>query len=386
MEYAHRAWLEIDIDIIVENLKKLSALAKNAAVMPVIKSDAYSHNAVEVALATQDLDLVKYFGVACFDEALALRKAGIEKPILIFGYTPVSLTKELAENNLTQTVHFVDYAKELSQALKVLNKTLDIHIKIDTGMSRIGLITDAHDLAPTLDEIEQILKEENLNATGMYTHFADSENTDTSYCDLQQSIFVNLIEALSQKGISLQYNHSCNSGGLLYHPEYALDMVRVGFAMYGRALRDDSSVFGLEIAKSFKALVAQVKTLKKGTTIGYSRTAKLEKDTKIAVLNVGYSDDYSRNLSNKAEVLIKGKRAKILGNVCMDTMMVDVSTIEDVCVGDIATLLGKDNDDCIDIIELAKHSKESPYALLATYSHRTPRVYKKMNTVYKVEK
>ncbi len=382
MEFPRRTWLEIDLDAIVSNVEKLSKLSHCKTIIPVVKADAYSHGCVEVSLALESLNTVGYFGVGCLQEAISLRKCGIKKPILILGHTAEKYAHLLAEYSLTQTVSSLEYARALSSNI---TRNLDVHIKIDTGMGRLGIVASEDNLSEAVDEISKVCAVTNINAVGIYTHFADSESEDVAFCDTQQNLLNLIIKKLSENEIEFTYKHSCNSGGVLYHPEHSLNMVRLGFAMYGYSPKTLDLSFNLTPAKSVKSTISQIKTLKKGTTISYGRTLCLERDTIIAVINAGYADGIPRRISNVGNVLIKGRRAKILGAVCMDMMMVDITDFDDVGLDDIVTLLGQDRDEFIGICEWASLAEQSQYELLVLKSNRTPRVYIKNGEIYKID-
>ena len=340
--------------------------------MAVVKADAYGHGD---SVLTGELERLgaDAFAVSNLEEALHVRDAGTKLPILILGVTPVQFADVLANNNISQTVFSTDYAEKLSASAKKLGVTVDCHIKTDSGMGRLGFDV-LYDRENAIKEIEICTKLPNLSFSGIFTHFAeaDSEN-GREYTNEQYSAFNKTVDALSEKGITFDYVHCCNSAGAMTYPEMHGTAVRAGIILYGLdpAQRKTDFMPIMEL----KSIIAQLRLHKKGSTVGYGRTHTLERDTLVATIPVGYADGYPRKLSNTASVLVNGKRAKILGRVCMDQLMVDVTDIEGVAEDGVVTLFGKEGDEFLGIDELAVQSETINYELVCLVGKRVPRVY-----------
>ena len=342
--------------------------------MAVVKADAYGHGD---SVLTGELERLgaDAFAVSNLEEALHVRLAGTKLPILILGVTPVQFADVLSENNISQTVFSTEYAQKLSESAQRLGVTVDCHIKTDSGMGRLGFDV-MYDRENAVAEIERCTKLSNLSFSGIFTHFAeaDSEN-GREYTSEQYSAFCDTVEKLKNKGITFDYIHACNSAGIVSFPEMHGTAVRAGIILYGLdpAQKKTDFVPVMEL----KSIIAQLRLHKKGSTVGYGRTHTLERDTLVATIPVGYADGYPRKLSNTASVLVNGKRAKILGRVCMDQLMVDVTDIEGVTEESVVTLFGRDNGEFLGVDELASLSETINYELVCLVGKRVPRVYVK---------
>lgn len=377
MNYLKRTWAEIDISALLHNF---SVIKENAgcALSAVVKADAYGHGASVVAPILDNAG-ADSFAVSNIEEAIELRKNGIKKPILVLGYTPASYTKTLIKNKITQTVYSLDYAKELSENTK--KKTLQCHIKIDTGMSRLGFDCRDDSLAG-LDDIKASISLPNLTFSGIFTHFATADGDgDDGFTNAQYNRFCAVCDKLKKDGIEFKYTHCCNSAGILLHTDKHSNLSRPGIILYG--LTPSASLapnIPLLPVMSFKSTVSFVKTIKAGDSVSYGRNFKAGRDMTVATVAAGYADGYPRLLSSKGYVLIKGKKCAVLGNVCMDQMVVDVTDVSDVSPGDEVTLFGKD----LPVEDCAALCGTINYELICGVSRRVPRVYIKDGKEIKV--
>lgn len=368
----YRTYTTVDLSAVRHNYEVVRGqLKENCKIMSVVKADGYGHGAVKVAKTLQDSD---YFAVACLDEALELRENGIKTPILILGYTSPEETVKLLDQNLTQCVFSEEYADDLHAALPKGAK-LKVHIKIDTAMSRLGFY--AHN-EETVKETAKILKElirrtEKLEYEGIFTHFTSSEDPSLPHTKEQFVLFKRVLELLEEDGISIPLRHCANSGAIFLYPEMHLDMVRPGIVLYGY-FPDPSSDFGLKPALEWKAYVAQIHRLQAGDTVSYNRTFRATEPMEVATVCVGYADGLHRTLSNGATVLINGKKASILGRICMDQCVIDVTDIPTAC-GNTVTLLGQDGSHRQTASDLAKQAGTVHYEVLCSIGKRIPRFY-----------
>ena len=367
-----RTWTEIDLSNLEHNYRALRAmLPQGCRFLGVVKADAYGHGAVQVARRLETLG-AEYLAVACLDEALELRQAGITTPILILGYTPVERTDSLLEGGITQTVYDVDMAKALSDAAMAAGKPLKIHVKADTGMSRLGWLCGEADQSAAVEAIAQVCALPGLEAEGIYTHFANADG-DEDYTMLQFTRFLDLLEALKDRGITFAIRHCAASAAALKFPCTHLDMVRPGIALYGHY--PDPSCEGLDgpglrPVMTLKTRVASVKTVPAGTPVSYGCTHVLDRETKLAALTIGYADGLPRLCSDRLEVLVKGSRAPIVGRICMDMCMADVTGL-DVAPGDEVEVFGEH----LPIEDVATLAGTIQYELLCAVSPRVHRAY-----------
>ena len=367
-----RTWTEIDLSNLEHNYRALRAmLPQGCRFLGVVKADAYGHGAVQVARRLETLG-AEYLAVACLDEALELRQAGITTPILILGYTPVERADSLLEGGITQTVYDVDMAKALSDAAMAAGKPLKIHVKADTGMSRLGWLCGEADQSAAVEAIAQVCALPGLEAEGIYTHFANADG-DEDYTMLQFTRFLDLLEALKDRGITFAIRHCAASAAALKFPCTHLDMVRPGIALYGHY--PDPSCEGLDgpglrPVMTLKTRVASVKTVPAGTPVSYGCTYVLDRETKLAALTIGYADGLPRLCSDRLEVLVKGSRAPIVGRICMDMCMADVTGL-DVAPGDEVEVFGEH----LPIEDVAALAGTIQYELLCAVSPRVHRAY-----------
>lgn len=372
MKEYYRVHANIYLDRICNNIKRTKDIIKSGTkIMAIVKADAYGHGAVAVAKALYPL--VDAYGVAVIEEAIELRNAGIDKEILILGYTPQPYVKELVKWDITATVYSLEMAQWMAKEALKQGENAKVHIKLDTGMSRIGFALTKENV----QVIKEISELRGITITGCFTHFARADEKDLSFTKLQLKRFEDYVKEIEKAGVQIPLKHVSNSAGIMEMPEANLDMVRSGISTYG--LYPSSEVekerLYLEPAMEIKAYVSYVKEVEAGIGISYNSTFVTEKKTKVATIPVGYGDGYPRALSSKGSVLIHGKHAKILGRVCMDQFMVDVTDIPNVKVGDCATLVGKDGDAIITVEELSAMAYSFNYEFICDVGKRIPRVY-----------
>nr|WP_317358420.1 alanine racemase [uncultured Tyzzerella sp.] len=374
-----RVVAEINLDNIAYNVANIrKTIDKKTKIMAIVKADAYGHGAIEVA-KTALYNGADWLGVAIIDEAIELRKNNIFEPILILGHTIEHKLLQVIKYNITQTVFSYDMAKKLSDEAKKIEKTVDIHIKIDTGMSRLGFLPNDK----TIDEIIAIKNLPYINITGIFTHFATADMKDKSFTKEQFEKYLWVIKKLEEKGINNLIKHISNSGAILDLEEYRLDMVRAGIILYGMyPSKEVLKNIDLKPAMSLKTHISYVKEIEENISVSYCRTYFTNKKTKIATIPVGYADGYSRILSNKARVFVNGKYANVIGNICMDQFMIDVTYIPNVKEGDIVTLMGEN----IKAEELANLQNTINYEIVCNIGKRIPRVYIKNNQFLKIKK
>ena len=370
-----RTWAEVSLENIEHNYRVLrSHLSEGVRFLGVVKANAYGHGAVRVARLLQSLDC-DYLAVATVPEAVALRDNGITLPILILGYTPSFMTEILLKYDITQTVSDLDTAKEMSDIADANGRKLKVHIKLDSGMGRLGFsCLNGQD---HIDELLSIMGLSGLEPEGIFTHFAVSETDDFSYTCKQFSAFTSTVDKLEQSsGTKFKIRHCSNSGAVLNFKEAQLDMVRPGIALYGCAPGDSLCGFDLRPAMELKSRIVSVKDFHAGESVSYGRTFIAESDRKIAVIPIGYADGLHRVLSNKLEVLVRGQKVRQVGNICMDMCMIDVTDVPDAAPGDVVTVFGSDGGRIIPVEEVAAKAGTISYELMSGLSERVPRIYK----------
>lgn len=374
MEYLKRTWCEIHLDHLYYNIKQLQETAQKK-LMGIVKADAYGHGDVYTAKVLQQAG-IDFFGVSNVNEALNLRQAGIQGEILVLGYTPVEMVQTLISNQITQTVHCTEYAKLLNLQISG-SQTLKVHLKIDTGMNRIGFVQNQ--TADSTDEILALKGLQGLTICGIFTHFpcADSfDLQDAAFTQQQITYFNQLIERLNANHLYFEAIHTQNSAGIINYANSVCNYARAGIAMYGlNPSSDIKTDLKLKPVLSLKTVVTMVKQVPQGVDIGYGRTYHTSRPMKIATLPIGYADGYYRSFSNRADILLHGTRCKVVGRVCMDQLMIDVTHLEQVQLGDIATVIGMDGKECITADELAQLADTIHYEVVCSISKRVPRVY-----------
>lgn len=377
-----RIYAEINLDAICKNVEETKKIVGNGVdVLAIIKADAYGHGALRTAKALSEIG-ISHFGVATAEEAMQLRKNGIDGRILILDYTFEECYSELIENDITSTVFEYSHAKKLNDIASVHGKKADIHIKLDTGMGRIGFIPSEE----SFETIKRISKLDNIRISGIYTHFACADMSDKSMTYRQIESFDSFCEKLEKGGVHIPVKHLCNSAGIMEFSSAYANMVRNGIITYGLYPSDevDKSKINLIPAMSIKSHIVFVKEVGKDFTVSYGSTYVTKGKTKIATVPIGYADGYPRALSNKGKVLIRGKFAPIIGRICMDQMMVDVTDIDGVEQGDVVTVVGKDGCNTITVEELANASNSFNYEFVCNVNKRVPRVYIKNGKVSEI--
>lgn len=368
-----RVYADINLSAVLHNLEEMhKKIHKDTQIVAVIKTDAYGHGALPIAKAIEDVPYLWGYAVATVDEAMSLIEDGRKKPIMILGMTFREQFEVMVEQNIRPCVCEYRFAKKLSDIAVAKNKICHIHIKIDTGMSRIGFQVNDE----TVEVIKEIAALPNIDIEGIFTHFANADMLDKSATFKQMELFDGLCNELEKNGISIPIKHCSNSAAIVDIPKANMNMVRAGIILYGLWPSDevDHSSMDLQPVMSLKSHVSFVKELEAGRAISYGGTYVTEKPQMIATIPVGYGDGYARSLSNKGYVLIRGQKAPICGKVCMDQFMVDVSHIEGVRAGDEVTLLGKDGEHRITMEELGDLSGRFNYEFACLITPRVPRV------------
>ena len=375
LSFFQRTWAEIDLDVIVSNIAALKkGLPSGVKMMAVIKMDGYGHGAEPIAVCLEQEDCVYGFAVATAEEAFALRKVGIKKPILILGYTFPYSYEQLVKEDIITTVFREDSLELLAKAAAKCGKRMKVHVKVDTGMSRIGISPDEEGL----EIIRKVAFYPELEIHGIFTHFARADEYDKSFANHQLEVFAEFVaKAEAELGYKIPIRHCANSAAVMEMPDAAFDMVRGGIAIYGLYPSEemDREKIILQPALSWYSQVVYVKNVPAGQPISYGGTFVAPADMRVATIPIGYGDGYPRGLSSKSEVLICGKRAPIVGRVCMDQFMVDVTHIPEVREGDKVTLIGRDAEEQILVEHLGDLSGRFSYELVCCIGNRVPRVY-----------
>ena len=366
----------VSLDAIAHNFAEMKKnIAEGTKMIAVIKADGYGHGAEAIARLTDNYSYIWGYAVATAEEALQLRNAGVEKPILILGLVFEEYFREMVAGDIRLTVCEYETAKKLSREAVRQDKTVHIHIGLDTGMSRIGFA----DTPESVEEIKKIAALDHLEIEGMFTHFARADETDKTPAADQLNRYLTFTELLEKSGVHIPLKHCSNSAGIIRMKEANLDAVRAGITIYGiyPSNEVERDIVKLEPAMELKSHISYVKDLEPGASISYGGTYTADKKIRVATIPAGYADGYPRTLSNKGWVLIHGQKAPILGRVCMDQFMVNVSDIPDVKAGDEVTLIGKDGDEFISIETFGDMSGRFSYEFACDISKRVPRVYLK---------
>ncbi len=390
----------IDLDAIRKNTQNLKQITnKKSKFMAVIKADAYGHGAVQVAKAAVKAG-ADWLGVARLNNVAQLRRAAIKVPILVFGYIHPSQAAMINDLDLVATVYDLKMAQELSNRAKLLNRPVKVHLKVDTGMGRVGMIIGKNNKKwagknpidknfinicrpnntarnKTLKEIEQILKLPGIDFNGIYTHFAAADFKDRTYTDLQIDLFASLLDDLKKKGIEFKICHAANSAGIIEFPGSHFDMVRPGIAIYGLypSREQDKSKIKLIPAMRLTSIITSVRTVPKGFFVSYGMTHKTQDKTILASVPIGYADGFSRSFSSNCVMLVKGHRANVVGRVCMDQTLIDVGNIPEVKTGDEVVLIGSQGNETIGADELAARINTINYEIVSGLTPRVKRIY-----------
>lgn len=376
MKTYSRVYARIDLDAIAYNMEQMKQrIDGQTQIMAVIKTDAYGHGAVQVAQMLEKYDYIWGFAVATLDEAVVLRVEGIQKPILVLGCIFPDQYMEMLDNEIRMNVYTEDMAKEIANMARREGKTAYLHIKLDTGMGRLGFSISEE----SVEAITRISKLSHVKMEGVFTHFAKADEKDKTFTKKQIHEFEYMTEILKEKGVIFDYEHCANSAAIIDVPEAKFDMVRAGISTFGLYPSEevDKEAVHLKPALALKSHVAFVKEIEPGTPVSYGGTFIAEKKMKIATIPVGYGDGYPRALSGVGYVLIRGKRAPILGRICMDQFMVDVTDIDGVSFGDKVTLIGRDGNEYLSVDMLGELSGRFNYEFICDLGKRIPRVYVK---------
>lgn len=375
MEYKlNRAWAEVNLDNIAHNVREIRRITnKKAEIMGIVKADAYGHGVMEVVKTLLGNGVTR-LAVSMLDEAIQLRKSGIEVPILILSYTDPRRAEEIIQNDVTQAVFSHDLANALSEAAVRLDKNVKIHIKIDTGMTRVGFMPGYS----AIKNVVEISKLPGIIIEGLFTHFASADEADRSYTYMQFERFMSICNELNRIGVYIPIKHAANSAAIMEYPETHLDLVRPGLILYGMYPSNevDKSKLDLRPAMTLKANVTLVKEVEAGTSISYGRIFTTQRPSKIATIPIGYADGYTRLLNNKGKVLVNGELAPVVGKICMDQCMIDITDLAaKVNVGDEVVLFGNQGDNRIPIEEVAEQIGTINYEVVCIIGKRIPRVY-----------
>ena len=375
LESYQRVWAEVDLDAIWENMVHMKEnIAENTKILAVIKTDGYGHGGVPIAKMLEQLDFMFGYAAATYEEAHVLREAGVKKPILILGYTFPYCYEELIREEIRPAVYRRDTVEELAAAAAKVGKKAKVHIKVDTGMGRIGITPDEEGL----EFVRFLIEHPELEVEGIFTHFAKSDETDKTSANHQLELFQDFIKKIqTELGITIPVKHCSNSAAILEMPQANMDMVRAGITTYGLYPSEEVSkdIVPLRAAMSLYSHIVYCKMIHAGQSVRYGGLFTAQKDTRVATIPVGYGDGYPRSLSGRGYVLIHGKRAPILGRVCMDQFMVDISEIPEAMDGDKVTLLGMDGTERITAEELGELSGRFNYEFVCDLGKRIPRVY-----------
>ena len=384
MKKFERVKAVVSLDAIAHNFEEMKKnIADGTRIVAVIKADGYGHGAEAISRLIEDYEYIWGFATATAEEAIQLKDAGIEKPVLILGLVFEEYFQELIRKDVRLTVCEYDVAKILSDEAVRQGRQVHIHIALDTGMSRIGFA----DKPESVEEIKKIAALPNVEIEGMFTHFARADETDKAPAVEQLERYLTFADLLEKAGVQIPLKHCSNSAGIIRMPEANLNLVRAGITIYGIYPSDEveRDIVKLKPAMELKSHVAYVKDLPAGTAISYGGTFAAENDLRVATIPVGYADGYPRTLSNKGWVLIHGQKAPILGRVCMDQFMVDISGIPGAMEGDKVTLLGADGQERITAEELGELSGRFNYEFVCTLGKRIPRVYRRNGEITEVK-
>ncbi len=378
-DFPNRSWAEIDLDVLASNMREIRRITTpGAEIMGVVKADAYGHGAIQVARVLLENGATR-LAVSMLDEAIELRKHGITAPILTLSHTDPRRIPEVISYDLTQTVYAQDFAEALSLQAQKDNKEVRIHIKVDTGMGRIGYLTGLE----SVEEILRISKLKGIVVEGLFTHFSTSDELDKEYVELQFSRFMEMDAILRKRGLIIPVKHVCNSAAILRFPHMHLDMVRAGLIMYGMWPKGCPGAYqpiSLIPAMTLKSAIVHVKDLPAGAAISYGRHFVTPRESVIATIPIGYADGYSRRLSNRADVLLQGRRARVVGNICMDMCMIDVTDFRKrPMISDEVVLFGTQTFEnqkySLPVDEISDLLDTINYEITCLVGKRVPRVY-----------
>lgn len=374
-------WAEVNLDNIAHNMREVRRISASKEIIAVIKADAYGHGALEVAPVLIENGATR-LAVAVVTEALELRRAVQNAPIMILGYTPINYVEEIVKNNIEVTAYDYDYVAELSKEAEKFNKKIKIHIAVDTGMGRIGFLPRDN----SINDVYKISKLSNIIIESVFSHFSSSDEKDKEYTNYQFERFNWFCEKLREVGVEYNFRHIANSGAIIDMPSMHLDAVRPGILIYGYYPSDEveKHKINLKPAMSLKASIINIKKLPAEEYISYGRKYKTESESTIATLPIGYADGYTRLLFNKGKVIVKGKYAPVVGRICMDMCMIDVTDIDGLKVGDEVIIIGEENGVVYNADDIARHIGTINYEIICAISKRVPRVYIKKDKIVEI--
>lgn len=372
MEEYLRTYVEIDMGAALHNIEAIrNRVGSNVKLMAVVKADGYGHGAVELGKLFKEA--ADYFGVATIDEAIELREAGIDTPMLILGYTSPKQFDKLIEYSIEPTIYTMESAVALSDTALRADREVKYQIALDTGMTRIGFKADERNA----DVIEEISRLPMIKLNGLFTHLSCADEYDKTYSYMQMEKYDWFIGRLAEKNIDIPIKHICNSAGIMEFDNHRFDMVRAGIVLYGLYPSEEVNKEALDLmpVMSWRSRVVNIFTAEEGVGVSYGATFKTKRNTRIATVSIGYADGYPRALSNKGRVIIKGHSVPVIGRVCMDQMMVDITGLDDIETEDIVTLAGSDGDEYISVEEAAGLAGSFNYEFVCNVSKRVPRIY-----------
>ena len=378
-----RTWAEVDLDAIAHNMREIRKITdKNAQIMAVVKADAYGHGFLETAKTLLDNGADR-LAVAVLQEGKQLRSRGVDVPILILGASSPDDAEDLINFEITPNVFDLEFAKALSYEAEKKEKVTKVHIKLDTGMTRIGFVADDGDNSKIIDEILQVSKLPYIEIEGIFSHFSTSDEFDREYTLMKFMRFMSVVNALEERGLHIPIRHICNSAGIMMYPEMHLDMVRPGVILYGMYPSDevDKSRLDLIPAMTLKSRITLVKEVESGRGVSYGKEYITDRNTKIATVPIGYADGYLRRIAEKGCMMVNGEKAPIIGRICMDQCMIDVTNVHNIDKGDEAIIFGREG---ITIDTLAEWLETINYEVACVIGKRIPRIYTKNGKAVKV--
>ncbi|NFM33130.1 alanine racemase [Clostridium botulinum] len=381
----HRpVWEEVNLDNLSYNMRNIKKKVNCKEIFAVVKANGYGHGALDIASTLLENGATR-LSAACLSEAIELREGGITCPINILGITPPTLFEDIINYNIEPVVFSYDYANQLSKAASLKNRIVKTHIAVDTGMGRLGFDPTVE----SLEEIKRIQNLSNIKIEGLCSHFSSSDEKDKSYSEYQFKIFQNFRKKLIEMNMKIPIHHMSNSAAIIDLPSTYLDAVRAGIILYGYYPSREVNKENLHIKQvmTLKANIVHIKTIDSGKYVGYNRKFKTKRKSKIAILPLGYGDGYTRFLSNRGKVIINGQYAPIVGNICMDQCMIDVTDIKEVKVGDEVIIIGRYdiNNLRYDAEDIASKVGMTSGEIMSIISKRVPRVYIKNGNIVKVK-
>lgn len=383
MDFLRRTWAEIDLDNALYNFEQIKGIADGRGIMPVVKADAYGHGA-NILAELYEQNGADGFAVSNINEAIKLRKSGIKKDILVLGFTPVVYIQQLYAFNITQAVYCLQYAEQLSKAASDNSFVIKAHIKLDTGMGRIGFDCRSEELKG-LDDVKKALALPALYYEGIFTHFSSADSTEDGDIAFSDGQYERFCKATRELNFNFKYVHCCNSAASALRSRDSGNLIRPGIILYGLPPAKDLDIgYGLRPVMSVKSAVSMVKPIAKGASLNYGRTYTAEKPMLVATVPIGYADGYPRALSNRGRVIINGCYAPILGRICMDQMSVDVTDIPNVDIGTEVTVVGSSDGLSVTFDDIAELCGTLSYEIMCNVSIRMPRVYIKNNKTTEV--